>query len=386
MKIRKKTVISLGLAFVLVFMGSWAFGADTIKIGFHAPLTGFAASDGKSATTGAQLAVEQINAAGGVLGKQLELIVYDDGAQPKEAIPIANKLIGQDKVVFGISGSYSAPTRSAAGIFQEAGLPYISAYGIHPDITRAGDMVFRTSFLGEIQGKGGAKLIGELLGKKKVVMITLKNDFGKSLAAGFKEAAGNYGITIINEYEYTMKDRQFGSLVAKVKADNPEAIYASGYYFNAGPLVSQLRAGGVTAAIIGQEGYDSDKFIEIAGPAAEGVIITTSLDRDSDEPETKDFIAAFEKKSGGIKADMVAASAHTAVMVAADAMKRAGSTDPKAVQKALTQTHLKVSTGTISFNKLGEVVKAIQNQIVKDGKWHRHSIIDDADLLKPPAE
>ena len=375
------------LVLVVIFaapawMGS-AQAADTIKIGFHAPLTGFAASDGKSASEGAKLAVEQVNSAGGVNGKMIELVSYDDQAKPAQAIPIANKLIGQDKVVIGVSGSYSGPTRSAAGIFQEAGIPYISAYAIHPDITRAGDYVFRTSFLGQIQGRGGAKLIGDILGKKQIVIITLQNDFGQSLADGFKEKAADYGITIINEYEYSMKDRQFGSIVAKVKADNPDAIYASGYYFTAGPLVSQLRAAGVTVPIIGQEGYDSQKFIEIAGPSSEGVIITTSLDRDSDVPETKNFITAFEKKAG-FKVDMVAASAHTAIMVAADALKRAGSTDPEALRKAIAATNLKASTGTISFNSLGEVMKAVQNQVVKDGNWHRHSVIDDPTLLAPP--
>ncbi len=382
---KKSGWIMLAVCFLLTALVGNTQAADTIKIGFHAPLTGFAASDGKSALTGAELAVEQVNAAGGIDGKMLELVVYDDQAKPAQAIPIANKLIGQDKVVIGVSGSYSGPTRSVAGVFQEAKLPYIAAYAIHPDVTRAGDYVFRTSFLGEVQGRAGAKLIGEDLGKKRVVMITLKNDFGKSLAAGFKEVAAKYGIEIVNEYEYSIKDRQFGSLVAKVKADNPEAIYASGYFFTAGPLTNQLRAGGVTAPIIGQEGYDSQKFIEIAGPASEGVIITTSLDRDSDVPEAKNFIEAFEKKAG-FKADMVAASGHTAVMIAADALIRAKSTDPEALRKAITETDLKVSTGTIKFNKLGEVMKAVQVQVVKDGNWHRHSIIDDPLLLAPPSE
>ena len=374
------------LSTVLVCIVCWtgaAVGADTIKIGFHAPLTGFAASDGKSASEGAKLAAEQVNAGGGIKGKKIELVIYDDQAKPAQAIPIANKLIGQDKVVIGISGSYSGPTRSAAGVFQEAKIPYISAYAIHPDITRAGNYVFRTSFLGEVQGRGGAKLVGDLLGKKRVVVVTLQNDFGKSLAAGFKSKAAAFGIRIVNEYEYSIKDRQFGSIVAKVKADKPDAIYASGYYFTAGPLVSQMRAAGVTVPIIGQEGYDSQKFIEIAGEAAEGVIITTSLDRDSTVPETRNFIEAFEKKAG-FKVDMVAASAHTAVMVAADALKRASSTDPQALQKAVAATNLKVSTGTVAFNSLGEVMKAVQNQVVKNGNWHRHSVIDDPALLAPP--
>lgn len=377
-------VTSAALLAATAFSGQ-SMAADTVKIGVNVPLTGFAAADGKSALTGIELAVEQANSDGGINGKQIELVVYDDQASPKEAAPIATKLIEQDKVAVGISGSYSGSTRAASGIFQAAGVPYIAAYAIHPDITKSGDFVFRTSFMGEVQGRAGAKLIGETLGAKKVSVITLKNDFGQSLAAGFKEKAGEFGITIAGEYEYSIKDRQFGPIVAKVKSDNPDAIYASGYFFTAGPLVTQLRAAGITAPVIGQEGYDSEKFIDIAGAAAEGVIITTSLDRDSDSAETKSFIAAFEKKAG-FKADMVGASGHTAAKVAIAALRKAGSTDAKAIRDAIRSTTIEASTGTISFNDLGEVSKDVQVQVVKGGAWHRHSIISDAKLLAPPTE
>jgi len=357
--------------------------ADNIKIGFNAPLTGFAASDGKSALNGAELAVDQVNAAGGINGDQLELVVYDDQASPKESVPIAQKLIEKDGVAAAVSGSYSGATRAAAGIFQESGVPYISAFAIHPDITRAGNYVFRTSFVGEVQGRAGAKLVGDSLGKKRAVVITLKNDFGKSLAAGFKEAAGKYGVEIVAEYEYSIKDRQFGPIVSKLRADKPDVIYASGYFFTAGPLVSQLRAAGIDVPVIGQEGYDSQKFIDIAGPASEGTIITTSLDRDSDAAETRDFISAYEAATGQ-KSDMVAASAHTAIKVLAAALKSAGSNDRAAIRDAIAATKLTASTGQISFNDLGEVKKAVQVQVVRDGNWHRHSIIDDEALLAPP--
>ncbi len=99
-------------------------------------------------------------------------------------------------------------------------------------------------------------------------MVTINNDFGKSLAAGFREQAGNFGIDIISEYEYSIKDREFGPIISKIKADNPDAIYASGYFFTAGPMVSQMRAAGLSQPVIGQEGYDSQKFIEIAGAAS----------------------------------------------------------------------------------------------------------------------
>ena len=382
---KKFTNIILATAVMAMGTVSAPVLADTIKIGINVPLTGFAAADGQSALHGAELAVEQVNDAGGINGDMIELVVYDDQASPKESAPLAVKMITKDEVVAGISGSYSGATRAAATIFAESKVPYISAYAIHPDITRAGDYVFRTSFMGEVQGRAGAKLIGDMLGKKRVTMITINNDFGKSLAAGFKEQAGNFGIEIISEYDYSIKDREFGPVISKIKSDNPDAIYASGYFFTAGPMVSQIRAAGLNQPVVGQEGYDSQKFIEIAGEASEGVMITTSLDRDSSSPETQDFIKGFTKKAG-YPADMVAASGHTALLVLADALKMSGSTDAGALRDAIAKTDLMASTGQISFNALGEVQKDVQVQIVKDGNWHRHSVISDPILLAPPSE
>ena len=190
---------------------------------------------------------------------------------------------------------------------------------------------------------------------------------------------------IISEYEYSIRDREFGPIVSKVKSEDPDAIYASGYFFTAGPLVRQLRAAGVMAPVIGQEGYDSQKFIEIAGADAEGVIITTSLDRDSQDPLVRSFIDGFSEKAG-YPADMVGASTHTAVLVLADALKRAGSLEPAAVRDAISSTDLVASTGRIQFNKLGEVRKDVRVQVVRDGNFHHHSVISDPVLLAPPDE
>jgi len=364
-------------------LGTAASAQDSVKIGFHAPLTGFAAADGKSARQGVELAVKEANAAGGLGGKKIVLVTYDDEGKPENAIPIANKLIGQDKVIMTVSGSYSGPTRAAAAVFQRAGMPYISAYAIHPDITRAGDFVFRTGMMGEVQGRAGAKLIGETLKKKKVEIVAVNNDFGQALTAGFKEAALKFGLEIVAERTFGMADRQFGPLVTQIKADNPEVIYAPGYFFNAGPLVAQLRAAGVTADVIGQEGYDGQRFIEIAGKAAEGVIITTSLDRDSQAPATRAFITDYEKEYKD-RVDMVAASGYSAISVALEALKKAGSQDGKTIRDTIRQNTFETAIGKLAFNNLGEVKKAVQVQVVKDGNFHRYGVIDDLQYLAPP--
>lgn len=359
--------------------------AQNVRIGFHAPLTGFAAADGKSALNGAELAVAQINAKGGVNGRKIELVVNDDQARPDQAVPLANKYVG-DGLKIVVSGSYSGPTRASAGVFQGAKIPYISAYAIHPDITRAGNYVFRTSFMGEVQGRAAAKLIGDILKKKKAVLVTLNNDFGQALSAGFKEAAPNFGVQIASEYTYAMGDRQFGSIVASVKRDAPEVLYVSGYFFNGGPLVAQLRAGGVTAPIVGTEGFDTHNFIAIAKDAAEGVMITTSLDRDSQLPAMRQFIEDYEKKFNA-PADMVAASVHTALNVAAAALAKAGADDSAKIRDAIAATKdFPVATGRISFNELGEVYKAAQIQVIKGGKFRHYATIDDPVLLAPPTK
>ena len=387
MKCTEKPQVSIS-AFLLVAATSFAGAtgaAEALRIGFHAPLTGFAAGDGKSSRLGAELAAEQINAAGGCDGRPVELVVYDDQAKADQAIPAANKILGEG-VKVAISGSYSGATRAAAGVFQKASIPYISAYAIHPDITRTGDHVFRTSFMGEVQGRAGAKFVGGMLGHKRVAMITLNNDFGQSLAAGFKSKTADFGIEVVSEYSYSIKDRQFGSIVAGVKRDAPDAIYASGYFFTAGPLVSQLRAGGIKAPIVGQEGYDTQHFIDIAKQAAEGVMITTSLNRDGDDPEMRAFIDAFEA-TAGFPADMVAATTHTAVRVMCDAVVRAGGDDPSAVRAALAATtDFATATGRISFNALGEIMKDVEIQIVKDGAYRHFARIHDPELLAPPSE
>jgi len=269
-----------------------------IKIGFQAPLTGPAATDGVSAKVAAELAVQDINAKGGVLGQKIELVIYDDQAKTDEAVFTANKLVGQDGVKFAVSGSYSASGRAAAPVFQKAGVPFISAYGVHPDITRSGNYVFRTVRLGQPQGRAGAKFVGDVLGHKQISVISMDNDYGQATLEGFKSAAGQFGIKILGEYSYPLRDRQFGSIVASVKRDNPQAIYVTGYFFTAGPLVTQLRAAGITVPIIGWAGFEAQTLAETAGQAAEGVYTVGGRYRARDRAELKPYLAEFQKRAG----------------------------------------------------------------------------------------
>jgi branched-chain amino acid transport system substrate-binding protein len=358
-----------------------------IKIGFQAPLTGAAATDGVSAKIAAEMARDKINAAGGVLGQNIELVTYDDQAKTEEAVFTANKLIGQDGVKFAVSGSYSASGRAAAPIFQRAGVPFISAYGVHPDITRSGGYVFRGVHLGPPQGRAGAKFVSDDLKLKRVSIITMDNDYGQATFEGFKSVLDQFGIKVLGEYTYSLKDRQFGSIVASVKRDDPEVIYITGYFFTAAPLVSQLRSAGIRAPIVGSQAFDAEKLIQIAGPAVEGVYIVGGLNRDRDSPELKEYLAEFQKRAG-YAGENVGATVYSAVRLMADATTRAGTLDPAKVRDALAATHNfpHLAGELVSFNSLREINMPMNVNVVKDGSFRHYAWIDDLKLLAPPTE
>lgn len=370
----------------LVFLGAVTMPAHAdIKIGFQVPQTGPAATDGKSAQIAGEVAADDINAAGGVLGQKIQLVTYDDQAKSDQAIFTANKLIGEDGVKLVVNASYSASGRAAAPVFQKAGVVMISAYGVHPDITRAGDFMFRLEHLGPPQGVAAAIYVGKTLGLKKISAITMDNDYGQATMDGFTEAAAKYGIQVVNKYSYSLKDRQFGSIVASVKRDNPDGIYATGYFFTAGPLVAQLRAAGITVPIIGSQAFDSEKFIEIAGPAAEGTYIIDSFDRDRKDQALQKFFAEFKQRAG-YPPEGVATETYSAVRLMADAIKRANSAEPDKVRDALaaTKDYALLEGKLIGFNKLHEMIMTVPVNVIKDGKFVPAGEVDDLAAIAPP--
>jgi len=373
---------------VLITMFSFgtAIAADTVKIGLLAPLTGFAAADGLSVLNSVKLAVEKVNKEGGVLGKKVKLIAYDDRADAKEAVGLSRKLIQQDRVAGVVAGSYSTPTRAAAPIFQDEEIPLISAYAVHPDITKAGNYCFRNGFLGTVEGKSAAFVSVTMLKAKKIALLTSDNDFGRTLAKGFREyiktSAGDAEIVYAQTYPF--KEKDFKPYLSKIKEIGPDMIFASGYYFQTGPIVNQAREMGLTMNILGEEGADSPKFLEIAGKAAEGFVIVTNLNRDDPRPEVQAFLKEFEKRYG-IQPDMVGASAYDAFMIIIDGIKRSGSLKGPAIRDAIANIKdFNGLTGVLKgFTDIGEVVKEVQVQIVRDGKFRNFGVVSDLKLITP---
>ena len=375
----------------ILFLTLSAYGQE-ISIGFFAPITGPAAADGASAKNAVELGLKEMNDAGGIKGKKINLIIYDDRLNPQEAVAIANKLIERDKVVGVVSGSYSGPTRVTAPIFQKAGIPMAAGYAVHPDVTwdpkekKANDFCFRNGFLGEIEGAAAAEFAVKNLKAKKISLIFMDNDFGRAISSGFAERAEKLGATVLTKQMYKFPgEKDFRPYLTRIKEGNPDLIFAAGYYNEAASIVRQAKELGMTSQIMGEEGFDSPKFLEIAGPAAEGVIIATNLDRDDPRPLVQNFLKNY-RKAYNEDADMVGASSYDAFMILVNAIGKAGA-DSKAIQKALLETKdYNGLTGKISRFVQGEVVKPVQIQVVRGGKFHRLGLVDNPEVITPPTK
>lgn len=381
---RNSMGVHLAAVAAVLLMTAPALAQETIKIGFFAPITGPAAADGASAQHAVELAVKEVNAAGGIRGKKVELIVYDDRFSPQEAVAIANKLIEKDQVAGVVSGSYSGPTRVTAPIFAKAGVPMVAGYAVHPDVTKAGESNFRNGFLGEVEGGAAGEYAVKVLKSKTPAVIYMDNDFGREISAGFIKRAEKLGATIVARQVYKFPgEKDFRPFLTRIKEAKPDLIFAAGYYNEAALIVRQAKELGITVQILGEEGFDSPKFIELAGKDAEGVIIATNLDRDDPRPVVQNFLKNY-KQAYNYDPDMVGASSYDAFKILVAAIEKAG-TDRKAVIKALMDTRdYNGLTGKLTRFVKGEVIKPVQFQIVKDGKFRRHGVVDNPEVITPP--
>ncbi len=347
--------------------GAGSAGVKEVKIGFFGPLTGDSASDGTSAKNGAEMAINELNAANAIPGVKLTLVPYDDQNKSEQASSVAQKLIDQDKVAAVVDGSYSTPSRAAAPIFQRAKVPMIDAYAVHPEITKAGDYIYRIIYVGQVQGQAMADYATKKLNYKKIAMLNVDNDYGKSIAEGFDAAMKKDGATVPVERTYSIGQKDFAPLVTAVKDANPDALYVVGYYAEASLIVQQARAAGFTKPILSTDGVDSPEFSKLAGKDAEGVILTTDFSRQDPRQKVQDFIKNYKAKYGGTP-DFIAASAYDCVAVLADAIKRGGTT-PDQIKGALPATNIEGIAGQVKFDKDREVVKTIFLVKVQNGEF-----------------
>jgi len=362
---------SLRLLLALAAAAS-AFAADTIKIGEYASLTGKEASLGQASHQGTLLAVEQINAAGGVLGRKLELISEDTQSKAGESGTAVRKLISRDKVVAILGEVVSSRSIEAAPVCQAMKVPMISPASTAPEVTAVGDYIFRACFIDPFQGPVMAKFALETLKVKRVgLILTNSSAYSVGLAKYFKEAFVAGGGVIAVEKNYSDGDKDFKAQLTAIKAAKVDAIFNPGYYAEGALIVRQARDLGITVPIFGGDSWEAEELIGLGGKAVEGAYLCSHYSFEDPSPRVREFVAAYKKRFGsGAAPDSNASLGYDSVLLLVDAIKRAGSADRAKIRDALARTkNFDAVTGRITINEKRDAAKTAVIITVKNGQF-----------------
>jgi branched-chain amino acid transport system substrate-binding protein len=365
----KKTALVLVLSIVLLAFsgcGGAAEESTTIKIGTIAPTTGQVAVYGQAVDQAVRLAVKNMNAAGGLLEKEIELIGYDNKGDITESVNAFNRLVGNDGIDVFIGAVISSTTLTIAPLAVESGIPMISATATNLEITPIGDNIFRACFIDPYQGVVMAQFAAEELKAKRVgILFNTADDYSTGLADSFKAEFEAAGGTITNFEGYTGgSDKDFKSILTKVKAEAPDVLFLPDYYNTVSLLAEQAKELGIEATLIGGDGWDG--VLGVTDEAVEGAYYASHFAKDDPAENVQKFIAEFEAEVGEMP-NSFSALGYDAAMIMMEAVQNAGSTDSAAVVEALKGTDYEGITGHIQFDADGNPVKSISIIRVKDG-------------------
>lgn len=343
--------------------------ANVIRIGEFASLTGKEATFGQSSHNGTMLALEEIQAGGGILGKKVEIITEDNQSKAGESQTAVNKLIARDGVVAILGEVASSRSLEAAPVCQNAKVPMISPSSTNPDVTKTGDYIFRVCFIDPFQGTVMANFAKNSLKVKRVAIFTdVKSDYSKGLAKFFKERHLANGGSVVSEFGFNGGDTDFKAQLTAIKGTNPEAVFLPGYYTDVALICIQAKQLGLDVPIFGGDGWESEKLMEIGRDAVEGQHFSTHYHPDIGSPKSREFVDKYKKKYGSAP-DAMAALGYDSAMILADAMKRAGSAEPEKVRDALAKTKdFDAVTGRITINENRDATKAAVILRVEGGK------------------
>ena len=371
-------VVLLTLSLVVVCTSSndptSAGDSDTIKVGLNYELSGNVATYGQGLTEGIELAMEEINANGGVLGKQIEPIKVDNKSETDEAANVSTRLATRDKVVAILGPATSGNTKAAIPPAMQNKIPLISASATADDVTvdsngNVREYVFKTCFSDSFQGVTMANFAYSNLGlKKAAILMDNTSDYSKGLTKSFEETYTGLGGTILTQQAFQASETDFRAVLTAIKAANPEVLYLPAYYEEVGLIIKQARELGLDVPILGADGYDSPKLTEIAGAEAlKGVYYTNHYSSSDDSPEVVAFQEAFSNKYNK-QPDAFNALGYDLAYFLVDAIDRAGVAEPEAIKDALASTvDFKGITGTLSIDEFHNPVKAVTILELVDG-------------------
>ena len=367
----KRSLLSLTLIAGLLAVSSCqpaGSGGDKVRIGVFMSLTGSTANFGISSVNGIKMAAEEVNAAGGINGKQIELLVQDDRSDASEAATIVTKFVTQDQVHAILGEVASSRSIAAAPIAQNAKIPMLTPSSTNPEVTKKGDFIFRSCFIDPVQGAAIAQFAARTLNAKRAaLMVDRKNDYSTGLEKVINETFTRMGGQIVATQSYQEGDQDFNAQLTSLKGSNPEVIFVPGYYNDVGLIAKQARDKGITVPLVGGDGWDSSQLYAIGGTALNGSFFTNHYSPFDTDPKVQKFVSGYKSRYNTTP-DALAATAYDAALIMFDAIKRANSLDGTAIRDALAATkEFPGVTGNVTFNSQRDAVKPIIMIEIKDG-------------------
>jgi branched-chain amino acid transport system substrate-binding protein len=328
-----------------------------ILIGMFGSLTGDGASFGQSSVEGARLAVDEINSAGGVLGgRKLRMLVEDDQSRPEEASSAVTKLITQDKVVAVLGEVASRRTLAAAPVAQKYRIPLITPASTNERVTQVGDYIFRVCFIDPFQGEVLAKFaFNDLKARRVAVLKDTQQDYSVGLTESIQKTFTTLGGQVLAPVSYSSGDADFRAILTQVRAQKPDAIFATGYYPEAAIIVRQARELGMTMPILGGDGWVGDS-LKNGREALKNTFISDHYSGDNPDPVVQNFKKAYRAKFSR-EPDSIAALGYDAAKVLADSLNRAGTTDGPKLRDAIAAANVAGVTGQLKMNPSRNVDK-----------------------------
>lgn len=367
----KRLLLSLGLIATLLFAfacQTGGGGSDKVRIGVFMSMTGDTANFGISSTNGIKMAADEVNLAGGINGKQIELLVQDDRSDASEAATIVTKFVTQDQVHAILGEVASGRSIAAAPIAQNAKIPMLTPSSTNPEVTKKGNFIFRSCFIDPVQGAAIAQFGAKTLhAKRAALMVDRKQDYSTGLEKVIKEVFTKLGGEIVLTQSYQSGDQDFNAQITDIKGANPDVIFVPGYYGDVGLFAKQARDKGLTVPLLGGDGWDSPSLYKIGGSALNGSYFSNHYSPDDADPIVQKFVNDYKTRYGTVP-DALAATAYDAARIMFDAIKRANSLDGSAIREALAATkEFPGVTGKVTFNENRDAVKPIVMVKIEEG-------------------
>jgi branched-chain amino acid transport system substrate-binding protein len=346
-------------------------------VGAFFSLSGEDTAFGVDSREGIELAIEEINKAGGVKGKPIRVIYEDDKSKPEEATNKVLQLIDRDGVIAVLGEVASSRSRAGGIVANKKKIPMITPSSTNPDVTKDRPYVFRVCFTDDVQGKMGAQFVAGTLAKKKVALFFASDDlYSSGLAKEFRDEAKKLGLEIVMEKSFLKKETNFTTYINEIKAANPDIIYTPVYYNAMAQIARQAKATGVAGSMfVGGDGWDANELLRDAGEEMEGAYFTNHYAPDVPWPLSQEFVKKYQERYKRTPAAM-AAQAYDAARLLADAIGRAKADTPDGIRDALAETKgFQGATGTISMDENRNAQKPVVIVQIKDKKFTYHSTV-----------